>query len=56
MPLPLWGDVMGGGDCRKDISGVVLVKELALVDPEDGLKVSSQRLRALPALRADMPM
>ena len=41
---------------RKEIQGLVLIKELALVDPQDNLKVSSQRLRSLPALRADMAM
>ena len=34
----------------------MLVKELALVDPDDRLEVKEQRLRGLPALRADIPM
>ena len=42
--------------CRQDIKGLVLVKELALVDPEDGVQVSQQRLRGIPELRADIPM
>lgn len=42
--------------CRKDIQGLVLIKELALVDPEDCLNITSQRLRALPSLRADLAM
>ncbi|KAK9798173.1 hypothetical protein WJX73_006777 [Symbiochloris irregularis] len=41
---------------RHDIQGLVLIKELALVDPRDNLKVTSQRLRGLPALRADIAM
>lgn len=45
--------VWGG---RQDIQGLVLIKELALVDPRDNLKVTSQRLRGLPALRADIAM
>lgn len=47
------GCVCGG---RQDIQGLVLIKELALVDPRDNLKVTSQRLRGLPALRADIAM
>ena len=41
---------------RQNIKGLVLVKELALVDPDDGVLVSQQRLRGIPALRADIPM
>ena len=34
----------------------MLVKELALVDPDDCEEVKEMRLRGLPALRADIPM
>ena len=42
--------------CRNNIKGLVLVKELALVDPDDCMEVREQRMRGLPALRADIPM
>jgi hypothetical protein len=34
----------------------MLVKELALVDPEDCVPVGSLKLRMLPFLTADVPM
>ncbi len=42
--------------CRKDIIGVILVKELALVDPDDAVPVTSLRLRPIPFLPAHTKM
>eukprot|EP00884_Botryococcus_braunii_P005986 jgi/Botrbrau1/15389/Bobra.43_2s0017.1 len=41
---------------RSDIVGVLLVKELALIDPEDALLVANLRLRPIPFLDASTPM
>ena len=51
-----WQGLTKAKPCRKNIKGLVLVKELALVDPDDRMEVREQRLRGLPALRADIPM
>jgi len=42
--------------CRNDIMGVVMVKELVLVDPDGCLAVSELNIRELPQLPADTPM
>jgi metal transporter CNNM len=41
---------------RKAIMGLILVKELVLINPADNTPVSSLRLRELPRLAADTPM
>ncbi|KAG2489018.1 hypothetical protein HYH03_012456 [Edaphochlamys debaryana] len=41
---------------RKALIGLILVKELVLINPADMLPVSSLRLRELPRLAADTPM
>ena len=42
--------------CRRDILGLILVKELALVDLEASIHVSEVKMRQLPMLRADTAM
>ncbi|KAG2449851.1 hypothetical protein HYH02_005374 [Chlamydomonas schloesseri] len=41
---------------RKSIMGLILVKELVLINPGDNTPVSALRLRELPRLAADTPM
>jgi metal transporter CNNM len=41
---------------RSDILGILLVKELILVDLHAGIKVSSMKVRSLPSLPAETPM
>jgi metal transporter CNNM len=41
---------------RSSILGILLVKELILVDPKAGVKVSSMKVRSLPHLLAETPM
>ena len=41
---------------RRDLVGLILVKDLVLVDMHAGTKVSNIRIRNLPFLRADTPM
>ncbi|GAB4822256.1 hypothetical protein N2152v2_009302 [Parachlorella kessleri] len=41
---------------RQNIIGVILVKELVLVDEDDGIIVKDLRLREVPFLRADIPL
>ena len=41
---------------RRDLVGLILVKDLVLVDMNAGTKVSNIRIRNLPFLRADTPM
>ncbi|GAB4822451.1 hypothetical protein N2152v2_009497 [Parachlorella kessleri] len=41
---------------RENIIGLILVKELGLVDEDAGIRVKDLRLRELPFLRADIPM
>ena len=43
-------------DSRRDLVGLILVKDLVLVDMQAGTKVSNIRIRNLPFLRADTPM
>jgi hypothetical protein len=43
-------------ECRRDIIGLILVKELALINPEDRLTITEMRMRSLPMLRADTAM
>lgn len=42
--------------CRRDITGLILVKELAMVNFEEGLSVKDFKTRPLPLLRADTAM
>ena len=42
--------------CRRDIIGLILVKELAMVNFEEGLSVKDFKTRPLPMLRADTAM
>ena len=42
--------------CRKDIIGLLLSKELVLVDPANTVYVRDIPLRDLPRLSADTPM
>lgn len=42
--------------CRREIMGLILVKELALLDPESGTLVRDVKMRPLPMLRADTAM
>jgi hypothetical protein len=42
--------------CRRDITGLILVKELAMVNFEQGLSVKDFKTRPLPMLRADTAM
>ena len=42
--------------CRAHILGLLLVKELVLVDQYANIAVSTQKVRALPHLRADTAM
>lgn len=42
--------------CRRDILGLLLVKELVLVNPLDHLPVGALRLRELPRLEGETPM
>ncbi|KAF5837488.1 hypothetical protein DUNSADRAFT_4290 [Dunaliella salina] len=44
------------GRNRSDIVGVIMIKELLLVNPADQLPVSSLNVRELPHLPADTPM
>jgi metal transporter CNNM len=41
---------------KSDILGILLVKELILVDIHGGIKVSSMKVRSLPSLLAETPM
>lgn len=41
---------------RAEILGIILVKELIMIDPKAGIKVSSIKVRSLPHLLADTPM
>lgn len=41
---------------RKDILGLILSKELVLIDPSDHLAVSQLKIRQMPHLSADTPM
>jgi metal transporter CNNM len=41
---------------KSDILGILLVKELILVDIHAGIKVSSMKVRSLPSLLAEIPM
>jgi metal transporter CNNM len=41
---------------KSDILGILLVKELILVDIHAGIKVSSMKVRSLPSLLAETPM
>lgn len=43
-------------DCRREILGLIIVKELALLDLEAGTRVSDVKMRPLPMLRADTAM
>lgn len=49
VPVHLAGD-------RSQLLGVVLVKELVLLDPDDNVKVDSMRIRQVPFLPASIPM
>lgn len=40
----------------QNIVGLILVKELVLVDEDAGVRVRDLRLREVPFLRADIPM
>ena len=42
--------------CRRDLLGLVLVKELALIDLDTGVRMGDVKMRALPVLRADTAM
>lgn len=42
--------------CRKEILGIVLVKELVLIDMHASTRVADLRIRSLPYLRADIAM
>lgn len=42
--------------CRREILGLIIVKELALLDLEAGTRVSDVKMRPLPMLRADTAM
>ena len=42
--------------CRKDIIGLILAKEMVLVDPMENVYVRDMRTRDLPRLSADTPM
>lgn len=42
--------------CRLEILGIVLVKELVLVDTHAQTRVADLRIRSLPYLRADIAM
>eukprot|EP00887_Chlorella_sp_A99_P005745 scaffold1.g5745.t1 len=44
------------GTNRHAINGLILVKELVLVDEDAGVKVKDLRIRELPFLRADVPL
>lgn len=41
---------------RRDILGLIIVKELALLDLEAGTRVGDVKMRSLPMLRADTAM
>lgn len=41
---------------RQDVIGLILVKELLLVDEDRGVQVNELRIRELPCLRADIPL
>lgn len=43
-------------DNRTDLLGVVLVKELVLLDPDDRVRLDSMRIRPVPFLGTDTPM
>ena len=43
-------------ECRRDVLGLIIVKELALLDLEAGTRVSDVKMRPLPMLRADTAM
>ena len=42
--------------CRKEILGLILVKELITIDQSKGLPLSHVRMRSLPFLRGDTAM
>lgn len=42
--------------CRNKVIGMILVKELALVDKHASTPLSSLKMRSLPYLRANMPL
>jgi metal transporter CNNM len=42
--------------CRRKLLGLILVKELVLVDPEEGLTAGQLVSRSLPRLPANIPM
>ena len=42
--------------CRHKVVGMILVKELALVDKQANMPLSSLKMRSLPFLRANMPL
>ena len=42
--------------CRKEILGIILVKELVLIDMNAKTRVADLRIRSLPYLRADVAM
>lgn len=42
--------------CRKEILGIILVKELVLIDNNARTRVADLRMRSLPYLRADTAM
>jgi hypothetical protein len=44
------------GGARRSIYGLILVKELVLVDPEENLTAGQLVSRPLPRLRADTPL
>lgn len=41
---------------RRDLLGLIIVKELALLDLEAGTRVGDVKMRSLPMLRADTAM
>ncbi|KAJ3064300.1 hypothetical protein HDU98_012277, partial [Podochytrium sp. JEL0797] len=43
-------------DAREDIIGVILVKQLVLLDPEDALPVYKSRIGRLPRVKKDTPL
>lgn len=42
--------------CRKELLGIILVKELVLIDNNARTRVADLRMRSLPYLRADTAM
>ena len=41
------------GGCREDLIGIIIVKELILVDKDAGARVGDLKLRSAPQLKSD---